>query len=295
MDSKGTILKILVLGASGQLGSVFSEMAMLQNHQILCTDSKLLNIRSIDVVEKITKIRPNLILNCAAWTNVEDTPQNLIEAFDINCLSLRKLTLAASICDATLIHISTDYVYSGYSAVPWKESDYPDPINTYGITKYAGELLLRQFKEQPIYILRTAWLYSDRRVNFVTKILRKIQDGSRSIEVVEDQFGQPTNAYDLSVAILEIIEKSIPTGIYNITNSGYTSWFEFAKVICGALELDDNIIKPIKSNFTTSDHRPLYSVLDNSLIQKNGVTPLPNWKTSFLEIFPKIIENTNVN
>lgn len=282
-------MRILVFGGSGQLGITFSNLALSKGHDVLCSNSKILDFNS-DFKLKIENYpKVDFVLNCAAWTNVGLSTENYEKADNINNHALQHLIEFAQTLNIPLIHISTDYVFSGKIERPWKETDIASPINDYGKTKFQGEQLIANTYPENSYIIRTAWLYSEYGTNFIFKILEKYYRSEDIIKVVSDQFGQPTNAYDLSKAILEIMTLRPTTGIYHITNAGKASWFDFAKSI---IELSGGDIKrviPVRSkDFIDQIIRPKNTVLDNSKMIINGLTPLPEWQFSLNRFMGKL-------
>jgi dTDP-4-dehydrorhamnose reductase len=286
------MLKLLVIGGNSQLGRSFSKIASQSAYQVISTTSRSLNITAEDCINQIINFKPDIILNFAAWNYVEDTNSNFYKALNTNCISIKRIIIAANTLKIPLFHISTDYVFSGFTNRPWKETDDPAPINSYGLTKYSGELLINELYGERSYIIRTSWLYSEYGNNFVKKILKKLYDGGENIAVVDDQFGQPTYAHDLSTALLQMIEKRINFGTYHLTNSGFTSWYSFARSICLNANFNTDFIQPINTSQLRSNiTRPRYTVLDNTLIVNAGITELKNWEDSLKTALPKIVSS----
>ncbi len=222
-------MKILITGANGMLAK--SVIKRLEGNEIICTDVEDLDITNEETVKEfVTKIKPEYIINCAAFTAVDkaETAGEIVEK--INADGPRNLAKAAKENDSVLVHVSTDYVFGGDLDVEkdYKEDDPKNPVTAYGITKLHGEEAIIENLDK-YYIFRTAWLYGDGN-NFVRTML-KLGETKDEINVVADQHGSPTYAEDLANFIGEAIEKKIPYGIYNATNEGYTTWYDFTKAI----------------------------------------------------------------
>ena len=222
-------MKILVTGANGMLAK--SVRKRLEGNELICTDVEDLDITNEDdVLKKVAEVKPEYIINCAAYTAVDkaETAGEIVEK--INADGPRNLAKAAKENDCVLVHVSTDYVFGGDLDVEkdYKEDDPKNPVTAYGITKLHGEEAIEENTDK-YYIFRTAWLYGDGN-NFVRTML-KLGETKDELNVVSDQHGSPTYAEDLANFIGEAIEKKIPYGVYNATNEGYTTWYDFTKAI----------------------------------------------------------------
>ncbi len=273
---------ILVTGSNGQLGNEIRKRANVDNCRYIFTDVEELDITDIGAIRKaVTENDINVIVNCAAYTNVDKAEDDERLADLINNKAVEHLAIAAAENDATLIHISTDYVFGGHETnIPLTESDAVNPLGVYGKTKLAGEEALKKTGCKYI-IFRTAWLYSEFGKNFV-KTMRQLTETKERIKVVFDQVGTPTYAGDLAEIICEIIENDSldRTGTYHFSNEGAVSWYDFAKEIC---ELSGNTcdIQPCHSDeFPSAVKRPNYSVLDKTLVKKTFDIRIPYWKDS---------------
>jgi dTDP-4-dehydrorhamnose reductase len=235
---------------------------------------------------------PDVIINCAAYTNVEGAELSRTLADEVNVLGSRNIAIVAQGMSCILIHISTDYVFSGFSSNPWQEGDATSPVNYYGKTKLLGELEILKNHPSKSFIIRTSWLYSRFGMNFVRKISELVLNpGPKPIKVVNDQIGQPTSCIDLSMRLVEILSKQIGFGVYHITNSGQTTWYELAQAISDSAVNESSRIVPVRSEtFHSAARRPKFSVLDNSKMLSAGLTPMPNWRTSLENELPKILE-----
>jgi dTDP-4-dehydrorhamnose reductase len=256
-------MKILVTGGKGQLGSELKNNPLITNNSDwLFTDRQSFNISDLDNIY-LDICKPNLIINCAAYTSVDRAEDDFENA---NIVNHKAISLIAKWCNdnnCNLIHISTDYVYNGNSKTPYIEEDLTDPLNNYGKTKLLGDIACQKNNPSSI-ILRTSWLYSSYGNNFVTNMINAVQNRNE-IQVVNDQFGSPTYAGDLASMILFLIKnKKWHSGIYNYTNRGHISWYDFANEIKSIYGFS-TIIKPISTKeYFQKAIRPKYSILDNS-------------------------------
>ena len=265
--------KVLVTGANGQLGR---ELQNLLPNAIFA-DRSTLDITNLDAVKNfVTNNHIETIINCAAYTAVDQAEDDFELAKKINEDGSRNLALSG----AKIIHISTDYVFDGRHYKPYLPQDEVNPISVYGRTKQAGELAVLENAKIAI-IIRTAWLYSAHKNNFV-KTMRSLGAERESLNVVDDQIGSPTFAGDLAQAIVEILPQinETNTGIYHYTNEGVCSWYDFAIEIMSLSRLDCKI-NPIPSlAYPTKATRPFYSVLDKTNIKETFNIKIPHWKES---------------
>ena len=274
-------MNILVTGANGQLGNEMQRVAKTSSNHYIFTDVAQLDITDREAVLRAVKDNSiQVIVNCAAYTNVDKAEDDRETADLINNKAVENLAIAARENDATLIHISTDYVFKGDRCTPCREDWETDPLGVYGITKLAGEKSIERTGCRHI-IIRTAWLYSPFGKNFV-KTMQKLTAEKDSLKVVFDQVGTPTYAGDLADAIARIIETGQlgKQGIYHFSNEGVCSWYDFAKEIC---ELSGNTcnIQPCHSDeFPSKVKRPHFSVLDKTKIKDTFGIEVPYWKDS---------------
>lgn len=274
-------MNILVTGANGQLGNEMQRVAKTSSNHYIFTDVAQLDITDREAVLRAVKDNSiQVIVNCAAYTNVDKAEDDRETADLINNKAVENLAIAARENDATLIHISTDYVFKGDRCTPCREDWETDPLGVYGITKLAGEKSIERTGCRHI-IIRTAWLYSPFGKNFV-KTMQKLTAEKDSLKVVFDQVGTPTHAGDLADAIARIIETGQlgKQGIYHFSNEGVCSWYDFAREIC---ELSGNTcnIQPCHSDeFPSKVKRPHFSVLDKTKIKDTFGIKVPYWKDS---------------
>ena len=275
-------MKILVTGANGMLAKEVKERFQKGN-EIIATDVAELDITNEKMVnEVIAEIKPDYIINCAAYTAVDKAEENYELADKINGDGPKNLAKSAKAVGAKLVHISTDYVFGGDLDVSkdYDEDDEKEPVTVYGKTKLHGEQGIEENMDE-YYIFRTAWLYGVGGNNFV-KTMTKLGSTRDEINVVSDQHGSPTYAKDLADIIYQAIEKKIPYGIYNATNQGYTTWYEFTKEI-----LKEQGIKCKVNPVTTEEYikmmkitqakRPFNSQMSKQKLKDQGIN-VPDWK-----------------
>ena len=259
-------MKILATGGNGQLGSELHKISINYNFEWIFTDRQSFDLSGRDSIDiYLDTFKPNIIINCAASTSVDNAEDDFELA---NIINHKAVSLIAKWCNENnckLIHISTDYVYDGNSLLPYIEEDQTDPLNNYGKTKLFGDIACQKNNPSSI-IIRTSWLYSSYGNNFVTNMINAMQNRDE-IQVVNDQFGSPTYAADLASTILLLIKnKKWHSGIYNYTNSGNISWYDFANEIKSIYGFS-SIIKSISTKeYSQKVKRPKYSILDNSKI-----------------------------
>lgn len=273
--------KILITGCNGQLGSSLRlELADDPRIEAVYTDYDTLDITDREAVDRfLSDHRFDIIINCAAYTAVDKAETDGILAAALNTGAVGNLGEAAVKTGAKVIHISTDYVFSGQGCRPYEENDEPYPQGIYGRTKLEGEALLTSFCQNAM-IIRTAWLYSEYGKNFV-KTMLQLADSRPEINVVADQIGSPTYAGDLAKAIHSIIrhEKWIP-GIYHYTDEGVASWYDFTKAIFEMAGRDTTVNPIPTSSYPTPAKRPLYSVLSKTKIKTTYGLEIPYWRDS---------------
>lgn len=284
-----TAKKVLIVGSDGQLA--FDLIKVFKDDCEVAGSTH----KDFDVADKtavfnfIENKKPEIIINVAANTKTEKCELNPEKSFQTNAIGAYNVSKAAASVGAKIIFISTDYVFDG-SKEFFTESDNPNPLNVYGASKLAGELLTR-IANQDYFIIRTCWLYgahsSGKGYNFVSLMLEKARSGE-NIKVVNDQFGSPTYTYDLALKIKELVDKNAPSGIYHITNSGSCSWYEFAKKIFKLVNINTNL-EAVDSNAKPSNiKRPRYSVLISSKLADLGISKLRPWNSAlsdFLTVY----------
>ena len=274
-------MRVLVTGAEGQLGRCIQRAIEGRGDDYLFTDVAELDITNKAAVEAfVADNRVDVIINCAAYTNVEKAEDEEDKAHLLNAMAVGYLAEAAKRNDALLIHISTDYVYMGGCCSMLTEQSNPQPLNAYGRTKWAGEQAVMASGCHYL-ILRTAWLYSEYGSNFVKTMLRLTAEREQ-IRVVSDQLGTPTYAGDLAEAIVRIIsERNFREGVYHYTNLGECSWWQFAKEIARLAGNEGCLVEPCTTaEYPTKARRPLNTVLDKSKFLKTFGIEIPEWRES---------------
>lgn len=275
------MMNILVTGANGQLGNEMRRVSANSGNRYLFTDVNELDITDVDAIRSLMRQeRVNVIVNCAAYTNVDKAEDDFAMADLLNNKAVENLATVAKEADATLVHISTDYVFRGDRNIPCLETWETDPLGVYGKTKLEGERSLIATGCKYL-IFRTAWLYSPFGKNFV-KTMRQLTATKDSLKVVFDQVGTPTYAGDLAALIYKLIEENLlhHQGIYHFSNEGVCSWYDFAKEIS---ELSGNRcdIQPCHSDeFPSRVERPHFSVLDKTKVKETFGIKIPYWKDS---------------
>ena len=284
-------MKWLITGASGQLGVALQEELTRREIDFTATNSSELDVtKPLNVNQVVDFIKPTIIVNAAAWTDVDGAESNRFEAYSVNSLGAQNLAIAANKVGARLVQISTDYVFSGDGSVPWSENASRNPQSVYGSTKSEGESFVLTALPLKSYVIRTAWLYSKTGKNFAKTMANLALSNSGDISVVNDQIGQPTSSVDLATQIVELVMSKAPTGIYHGTNSGQATWFEFAQEIFSLVGADDSRIIPVSTiEFPRPAKRPAYSVLGHDAWAGTSVPEMRNWKIALEEAMPAII------
>ena len=284
--------KILIIGAGGQLGQCLKTVAERRGITDIIfpaeAEANILNQPGLESL--LQKEQPSFLINCAAYTAVDKAEDEVDLAKAVNETGAANLALACASNQATLIHVSTDFVFEGNVVKLLSENDEANPINVYGQTKLDGEkAVLALLKEH--FILRTSWLYSEYANNFV-KTMLKLGAERDELNIIADQVGTPTYAIDLANAIFDIIESgSTQYGVYHYSNEGVTSWFDFAKAI---FDISRTSVKanPIPGcAYPTKAIRPAFSVMDKSKIKTTFNMAIPYWRDSLVKCIEKLKEN----
>jgi dTDP-4-dehydrorhamnose reductase len=291
-------MKVLVTGSKGQLGSELQKLAdVYEDIEFSFFDLPDFDINNeTDIDFHFDSIKPDYVVNCAAYTNVDKAESEREQAFQVNAEAVGKLGEGCRTKGIRLIHISTDYVFSGLGNTPYKESDAPDPLSVYGESKLLGEKYLADNKFA--MTIRTSWLYSSSGNSFVHKIFTKSKQ-SDQLRVVYDQVGSPTHAADLADAIITICLQShkntgtFSSGIFHYTNEGVASWFDFAIEILRYFG-SETVVIPIESHeFNTAVKRPHYSVLAKNRIKTLYSINIPHWRQSLGKCIEEIKNKNN--
>ncbi|EDY57463.1 dTDP-4-dehydrorhamnose reductase [Streptomyces sviceus] len=281
----------LVTGAGGMLGQDVLARLAQSGERFVALDRKALDLTDADAVSAaLEEHRPAVVVNCAAWTAVDDAETREDEALAINGDGPRNLAEACARTGAVLLHVSTDYVFAGDAQEPYAEDAPTAPRSAYGRTKLAGEKAVLGIERG--YVVRTAWLYGTGGPNFV-KTMIKLEGVKDTLDVVDDQRGQPTWSADLAGLLVELglgaLAGTAPAGVYHGTNSGETTWHGFTQEIFRLLGADPDRVRPTTSEaFVRPAPRPAYSVLGHGRFAEAGIEPLRDWRTALTEAFPEI-------
>lgn len=273
--------KIIVTGCNGQLGrAVNLELGKNPEIEFVNTDVAELDITNIDkVLELAREVKPYAIINCAAHTGVDACETDVDNAYRINAIGPRNLSIAATETGAKMVHISTDYVFDGKGSRPYLEFDAPNPQGVYGATKLAGENMVREFADR-YFILRTAWLYGDGK-NFVKTMLR-LSETNEEVRVVGDQVGSPTSTKELSAAIADLLFTE-NYGLFHATCEGSCSWAQFTEEIFRLAGKSTRVKAITTAEYAAPAPRPAYSILENYMLKLTGGYNFADWHDAIAE------------
>ncbi|MDO8426651.1 MAG: dTDP-4-dehydrorhamnose reductase [Deltaproteobacteria bacterium] len=290
-------MEILLTGATGQLGSDLKPLLIKEGCGVQAFSSSSLDITDREkVFNAIADNKPEVIINCAAYTKVDLAEKERERAFAVNRDGAKNLAEAAQKTGSALIHISTDFVFDGKKSTPYMETDKTNPLSVYGESKLEGENEIVKILKRRI-IIRASWLYGVEGNNFVKTIL-KLAGERESLKIVFDQAGTPTWTYDLAGAVVKIVNDlkagKKEYGIYNYSNEGVASWYDFAEAIVdeakgAGIKLNCGSIEPIlTSEYPTPAKRPAYSVLDKRKIKAAFDIAIPHWRRSLKEMIKEL-------
>jgi len=279
--------KVVVFGASGQLGSCIKSLNGDNTTAFYFPKEAGANILDIEGLDKVfVQHQPTYIINCAAYTAVDKAEDNVELAEQVNVTGVKNLAKLCAEYGATLIHVSTDFVFKGDVARPLNEADETAPISVYGQTKLDGEKAAAAIDKH--FIIRTGWLYSEHGNNFAKTMLRLGAERDE-LRIIADQVGTPTYAIDLAAFILEIIKQQSPAyGIYHYSNEGVTSWFDFARAVFDISETQVKAIPIRTDQYPTRATRPSYSVMDKSKAKQTFSIEIPYWRDSLITCISKL-------
>jgi dTDP-4-dehydrorhamnose reductase/dTDP-4-dehydrorhamnose 3,5-epimerase len=263
-------IKVLVTGAKGQLGYDVVERLNLLGMEAIGVD-----IDDLDINEYLQKLKPDVVVHCAAYTAVDKAEDEKEKCYAINVKGTNNIVVACKKIDAKLVYISTDYVFDGQGIEPQPEDKPTNPVNYYGYTKEQGEIIVRELLEK-FYIIRTSWVYGSNGRNFV-KTMLQLAESRKEINVVNDQIGAPTYTKDLAVFVCDLMQTT-KYGIYHGVNEGYCSWYEFALAIFEKAGIKAKVNPIPTSAYPTRAKRPLNSKLSKGNTDKNGFTRLCFWQ-----------------
>lgn len=273
-------LKVLITGKNGQLGFDFYQL-LKGKEDVVAAGRDDFDVTDLDSANKfIREYMPDIVIHCAAYTKVDDSEKHIDIAYKVNAIGSGNIASICSDIGAIMVYISTDYVFDGEKSMPYNEFDIPNPINVYGKSKLTGENIVKEILDKH-YIVRTSWLYGKNGNNFVKTMLRlsKMKD---EIKVVNDQHGTPTYTKDLAEGIYFLI-KSGAYGIYHMTNSGMTTWYEFARKIFELSGIKTQVMPISSEEYNSPAKRPKYSVLDNFILRHRFDYKLRNWEDAIKE------------
>ncbi|MBK8700597.1 MAG: dTDP-4-dehydrorhamnose reductase [Saprospiraceae bacterium] len=278
-------MKILVLGSNGQVGEAIKTIsASYPKFNFVFAGRADIDLEDPDLGQKIMDEHANYVINCAAYTQVDRAETEVLKSWKINTCAVGRIAQACVACGATLIHLSTDYVYDSNRGLPYRESDPTAPKSVYATTKLSGEVLARFFKPDTL-IVRTSWIYSDTGHNFVNTMLNLAQK-RKSLTVVNDQFGAPTCAADLASALMKMVEHIQNQGvdqlggIYNYANEGITTWYDFAREIFSFMDIGIDLQPISTQDYGAKAPRPAWSVMSLARVKNTFHLTIPHWRQS---------------
>ncbi|AWB95922.1 dTDP-4-dehydrorhamnose reductase [Agromyces badenianii] len=273
-------MRYLITGANGMLGRDLQ--SALDDREVTALGRADLDVTDAAAVAAAVQGH-QVVINCAAYTKVDDAESHEDDAYAVNAVGARNLAIAANGAGARLVQLSTDYVFNGSATEPYAESTPYDPISAYGRTKAAGERFALDANPGATYVVRTAWLYGAHGPNFAATMLA-IAQSRESWSVVDDQIGQPTWTGDLARQVLALLDADAPRGIYHGTNSGRTSWYDFARAVLAENGLDPDRITPTDSSaFVRPAPRPAFSVLGHEAWESADLSPMRDWREALTE------------
>ncbi|MCA1032225.1 dTDP-4-dehydrorhamnose reductase [Bacillus timonensis] len=270
-------MKVLVTGANGQLAYHLKEALRNENYTYIGYSRELMDITdSLKVNQVILTEKPDVVIHCAGYTNVNKAEHNYEQSYLVNCVGTKNIAKASERLGAKLLYVSTDYIFDGEKGQPYIETDQPNPINVYGRTKWLGELEVKKYHSN-YFIIRTSWLYGNRGDHFVKKIIA-LANTRNTLPVVCDQIGSPTYCSDLADKMIEIMESN-KFGIYHVSNTGFCSWYEFSKKIFENIDHEIELIPVISTNLTQSNQakRPAFSALSSIYLNRQGFGEMRPW------------------
>ncbi len=278
-------MKLLITGAAGQLGQALLGEAAARGWEAVATDVAEMDITDLEAVRRhLARHRPEVVVNAAAATRVDDLEQDQDLAVKVNGLGPRNLAVACRQFQARLVHVSTDYVFDGAKPGPYLEWDAPNPLSVYGFSKLIGEELVRQ-QCPDHFIVRTAWLYGLPGPNFITAILAKGRTG-QGLRVVNDQRGSPTSTLALAPQLLALAQTGA-FGTYHATCQGEATWYEFALHILDRAGLKAPVAPCATAEYPRPARRPANSVLENRMLRLAGLDLMPSWQEAFQEFWDR--------
>jgi dTDP-4-dehydrorhamnose reductase len=278
-------VKVVILGANGQLGSDLVDAFQREGHDVLPLTHNDVRIEDVDSLRASFRgLHPDAILNAAAFHQVPKCEEDPVRAFQINSLGPLNIARIAEDLGSASVFVSTDYVFDGAKLSPYTETDVPNPLNAYAVTKLAGEYFTLHYCRRP-FVLRVSGIYG--RVpcrakggNFITT-MRRLANEKPEVRVVQDEILTPTPTSEIALSTLDILQRGMP-GLYHVTSEGECSWYEFARTIFDTLKLTTPLRPALAREMPASVQRPLYSVLENRAMKSQGLRMMPSWKDSLV-------------
>jgi dTDP-4-dehydrorhamnose reductase len=260
-------------------------VGVLSGEEVTALDRHALDITDASAVAAAVPGH-DVVVNCAAWTDVDGAEAHEQEATRVNGLGPQLLAAACAAVGARLVQVSTDYVFDGGATTPYPEEAPLSPQSAYGRSKAAGEKAVRSLLPDASYIVRTAWLYGEHGRNFV-RTMADLESARETLDVVDDQRGQPTWTHDVAAAVVGLVRHDAPTGTYHATSSGETTWYGLARAVFEELGADPSRVRPTTTDrFPRPAPRPAYSVLGHDAWLKAGLAPIRPWREALTESFP---------
>lgn len=279
-------MKVVVTGAKGQLGIDLVDLLSDRGYEVYGYGREELDITNFDQVHQvISKVKPDVVIHAAAYTKVDLAESEPDQAFFINAYGTRNVAVVSEVVGAKLVYISTDYVFDGMATTPYNEFAPTNPLSVYGKSKLAGEQFVRDLHSK-FFIVRTSWVYGKHGNNFV-KTMLKLAKERDELMVVNDQIGCPTYTVDLANCILELIQTE-KYGVYHVSNSGYCSWYEFAKAIFEEAGIEVKVNPCTTKEFPRPAPRPMYSVFEHMALRLNGFSEMREWREALKDFIIQI-------
>lgn len=281
-------MRWLVTGSAGMLGTDLVDLLRSRGHEVTAATRATADLHDPEAVHTLVAGH-DVVVNCAAWTAVDDAETHEAEALETNGVVPDILARAVAETRGRLVQISTDYVFDGAATSPYAEDARTAPQSAYGRTKAAGEEAVRAALPDRHYVVRTAWLYGAHGGCFPRTIARVARERG-AVSVVEDQVGQPTWTSDVADLVVRLVEAEAPAGTYHATSSGQCSWFELARAVVASAGLDPAVVTPTTSEaFVRPAPRPAYSVLGHGALERAGVTPIGDWRERWEAAAPSVL------
>jgi dTDP-4-dehydrorhamnose reductase len=279
-------VRVLVTGAGGQLGADLLRVLAGSPHDVVGLTRAELDVSSAAQVEKaVVDVRPDVVLNAAAYTAVDAAEADEPTAATVNAEGPANLARVCALHGGALVHVSTDYVFAGDATRPYEPADPPGPRSAYGRTKLAGEQAVRELLPERSWVVRTAWVYGETGGNFVRTVVR-LAGERETLDVVDDQRGSPTWSRDLAAGLVALAAQAPPPGVYHCTNTGDTTWYGLARAVFAEIGADPERVRPTTTDaFPRPAPRPAYSVLSDRSWRAAGLAPLRPWRDALHAAF----------